>query len=291
MKSDFKNQKCFFVSDVHGNQERYKKLFSCISEEKPALVLMGGDLFPSSLNAINSLSDDTFISQYFFQEIKQLKETLQNDFPAIVLISGNDDPILLEDELYQGEKEGFWLYLNNRIVQYQEYFIYGYPYVPPTPFLVKDWEKYDVSRYVDPGSVSPEDGYRSCNVAKNDIQYGTIKKDLAEKSNEINTDKLICLFHSPPYKCNLDRAALDGKMIDHAPLDVHVGSIAIREFFELRKPYVGLHGHIHESARLTGIWKDIVGETPVFSAAHDGTELALVRFDLNDLSSVTRELL
>jgi len=31
--------------------------------------------------------------------------------------------------------------------------------VPPTPFLLKDWEKYDVSAYVDPGCVSPEEGY------------------------------------------------------------------------------------------------------------------------------------
>lgn len=291
MKPGFKNQNCFFVSDIHGNQKQYEKLFSCIKEEKPSLVLMGGDLFPSSLNAINSLSDETFISQYFLPEIKKLKGALQDEFPVIMLISGNDDPILFEDELRSGETEEDWLYLNNRIVHYQEYSIFGYPYVPPTPFLIKDWEKYDVSRYVDPGCVSPEEGYRNFKVAQNEIKYGTIKKDIAEKSRGINVEKLICLFHSPPYKCHLDRAALDGKMIDHVPLDVHVGSIAIREFFEEKKPYLGLHGHIHESARLTGEWKDIIGDTPVFTAAHDGNELSLLRFALDDLSTVSRELL
>jgi len=40
------------------------------------------------------------------------------------------------------------------------------------------------------------------------------------------------VLHSPPYDTGLDRAALDGRSVDHAPLDVHVGSIAIRRFIE-----------------------------------------------------------
>ena len=68
--------------------------------------------------------------------------------------------------------------------------------------------------------------------------------------------------------------------MDHAPLDVHVGSIAIRRFIEARQPLVTLHGHVHESARLTGAWQDRIGRTVCLSAAHDGPELALVRFDL-----------
>jgi len=43
---------------------------------------------------------------------------------------------------------------------------------------------------------------------------------------------------------------------------------------------VTLHGHVHESARLTGAWQDRIGRTVCLSAAHDGPELALVRFDL-----------
>ena len=75
------------------------------------------------------------------------------------------------------------------------------------------------------------------------------------------------------------------------PLDVHVGSIAIRRFIEDRQPLVTLHGHVHESARLTGSWRDTIGRTHLFSAAHDGPELALVRFDLGDIASATRELI
>ncbi len=39
--------KSFFVSDIHGNKNRYKILFERIIEEKPKVVFFGGDLYPS----------------------------------------------------------------------------------------------------------------------------------------------------------------------------------------------------------------------------------------------------
>ena len=88
----------------------------------------------------------------------------------------------------------------------------------------------------------------------------------------------------------LDRVANDGRMIDSVPLDLHVGSIAIRRFIEERQPLLTLHGHIHESARLTGSWRDRLGRTHAFGAAHDGPELALVQFDLSNLGAARRDL-
>jgi Icc-related predicted phosphoesterase len=101
----------------------------------------------------------------------------------------------------------------------------------------------------------------------------------------------ILLFHTPPYQTALDRAALDGRMIDSVPLDVNVGSIAVRRLIEHRQPLASLHGHIHESARLTGSWREKIGATWAFSAAHDGPELALIRFDPDALDNATRSLL
>jgi len=83
---------------------------------------------------------------------------------------------------------------------------------------------------------------------------------------------------------------LDGKRVEHVPLDVHVGSIAIQRFIAGRQPLVTLHGHVHDSARLTGSWRDTIGRTHLFSAAHDGPELALVRFDPDVPENATRDL-
>jgi Icc-related predicted phosphoesterase len=74
-------------------------------------------------------------------------------------------------------------------------------------------------------------------------------------------------------------------------VDVHVGSIAIARFLRDRQPRIALCGHVHESARLTGAWRDRVGRTHVFSAAHDGPELALVRFAPARPDDATRELI
>jgi Icc-related predicted phosphoesterase len=169
--------------------------------------------------------------------------------------------------------------------------VYGYQYVPPTPFRLKDWERYDVSRYTDPGCVSPEDGARSVPVPENDVRHSTIEQDLRRLTAEQDLAEAILLFHTPPYRTKLDRAALDGKSVDHAPLDVHVGSIAVQRFIEARQPLLTLHGHVHESARITGDWRDRIGRTRMFSAAHHGQELALVRFDPARLDKASRELL
>ena len=98
------------------------------------------------------------------------------------------------------------------------------------------------------------------------------------------------LFHSPPYKTKLDRAALDGKMFDHVPLDVHIGSIAVQRMIEKKQPFLTLHGHVHESASITGAWKDKIGNTCMFSAAHNESELALVRFHPENIKNASREL-
>ncbi|MEJ2050916.1 MAG: hypothetical protein P8Y60_13960 [Calditrichota bacterium] len=79
--------------------------------------------------------------------------------------------------------------------------------------------------------------------------------------------------------------------IDHCPLDTHIGSIAIKQFIESRQPLITLHGHVHESARITGRWQDKIGRTYCFSAAHDGPELAVIRFDLNEPEKAERLLI
>jgi len=120
--------------------------------------------------------------------------------------------------------------------------------------------------------------------------YTTISDDLKKLAGDDPMDNAIFLFHTPPYKTNLDRAALDNKKIDHVPLDVHVGSIAVKSFIEERQPLITLHGHVHESARITGSWKDRIGRTHAFSAAHDGKELALIRFNPEQPERASRQL-
>ncbi len=212
-------------------------------------------------------------------------------YPEIFIILGNDDPRSEEAAFVDVSESGLWKYIHQRIVPFMDYQIMGYAFVPPTPYPLKDWERYDVSRYVDPGSFSPEEGRRTVPVAANEIRYGTMRDDLEKLVGSASLELTVCFFHSPPYETRLDRAPLDRARVEHVPLDVHVGSIAIRRFIEEHQPLLTLHGHVHEAARLTSSWRDRLGRTPMFNAAHDGPELSLVSFDLGDLDHATRELL
>ena len=288
-----KSHVCFFVSDLHGSYARYQKLFEEIRKDLPQAVFIGGDILPGAhyFSTAAEKEGHHFVEHYLQKKFAELKAEIKEAYPRIFIILGNDDSRSEEEYVVDTEKLGIWEYIHNKKTKFKDYSIHGYAYIPPSPFLLKDWEKYDVSRYVDPGSVSPEEGFRSVNVPRNTIKHSTISEDLILLVGNQDLSRAIFLFHAPPYKTKLDRAALDDKKIDHVPLDPHVGSIAIQRFIEERQPLLTLHGHIHESTRLTGSWKDRMGNTHMFSAAHDGPELALVRFDLKDLDKATRQLL
>jgi len=285
--------RCFFVSDLHGQVPRYQKLFAAIAAEKPQAVFLGGDLLPHGLDQSWSASQPAgdFIEVILRSGFAQLQQNLGPAYPRVFLIPGNDDPRSQEPALNGPQRAGLWEYAHNRKLALDTFAVLGYACVPPTPFLLKDWERYDVSRFVDPGCLSPEEGQRTVPVPAHEIRHTTIADELARLADQDDLSRAVCLFHSPPYQTQLDRAALDGKVVDHVPLDVHVGSIAIQRFLSEQQPLASLHGHVHESTRLTGHWWERIGRTHAFNAAHDGPELALVRIDLDDLGQATRELL
>lgn len=256
-------------------------------------MFLGGDLFPSGLGRIREGQrfQGGFLDGLLVSELSRIRGHLGRDYPRIFLILGNDDGKSEEDAIRGGAESGLWEYIHSECRSVDGFSVYGYAYVPPTPFLLKDWERYDVSRYVPPGGVSPEEGIRSVDAAEHWVRYGTIKSDLEELTSGADLSRSVMLFHTPPYETKLDRAATDGKSVDHVPLDLHVGSIAVRRFIETRRPLLTLHGHIHESASITGSWRDRIGSTLCFSAAHDGPELALVRFDLENPEKAERVLI
>jgi uncharacterized protein len=282
--------RCLFVSDLHGRLERYEKLLVTAAAERPAALFLGGDLLPPGAPPLPGGADD-FLLDWLGARLEDLRTRLGGAYPRVFAIFGNDDPRAEEASLAELEARGLLVHAHGRRVQLGAFPVYGYACVPPTPFALKDWERYDVSRFVDPGSVSPEEGYRSVPVPDGDAKWGTIAGDLVALAGGDDLARAVFLFHSPPYRTKLDRAALDGRAVEHVPLDLHVGSIAIRRFIAERQPLVTLHGHVHETARLAGSWQDRIGTTVCLSAAHDGPELALVRFDLESPEAATRELL
>ncbi len=278
---------CLFVSDLHGHVEKYRKLFGAALSLRPRAIFIGGDILPH-FGWLETPTD--FVRKHLLAELERLRSRLGAEYPRVFAILGNDDPRVNEESLIEGAAAGLLSYVHMKKEQLDKWTVYGYAMTPPSPFRLKDWEQYDVSRYVDPGSVSPEEGVRSVPVEPSEVRHATIAADLEQLTGMDDLGNAVLLFHAPPYGSVLDRAPLEGKSVDHVPLDLHIGSVAIRRFIEERQPLLTLHGHAHESARITGQWREHIGRTLALSAAHDGRELALVRLDLENPDGATREL-
>ena len=137
---------CFFVSDLHGDETRYRKLFDAIAREHPAAVFLGGDLLPSGLFRMAgppSLHRD-FIGDFLAPRFLELRERLGAARPEVFVILGNYDARAEEAAVLEAATHGAWHYVHFRRLPLGAFDVCGYACVPPTPFLLKDWERYDV---------------------------------------------------------------------------------------------------------------------------------------------------
>lgn len=284
---------CYFVSDLHGDKNKYELLVKEIARKKPSFLFLGGDLLPhvkisekqKSLSASNPQFSPSpsppfppsFTDTYLIPLFKHLQDQLGCNYPEVYLILGNDDYKADLPGFERGAEKELWKLLNNSKVKFGPYWIYGYSYVPPTPFRLKDWEKYDIDNSVPVGAISPEDGFRS--VPVDDVN--TIKEDLQLLTGAEKLDKSIFILHSPPFGTHLDKI----------PGNISIGSKAIAEFIAERQPYITLHGHAHESSSITGIWHQQFNYTHSFSAAWDGKGLSLVIFQIDNPAMCERKIL
>lgn len=231
-----------YATDLHGEIHAYEKFLELASGKNVVAGVIGGDIGPF----LNVIGDIALHQREFieFYLIPRIRDFKKKHNKEVFLIMGNDDLKVNEDILEKGEKAGLYKIINQKSYKIGEKFIAGYSYVNETPFLLKDWEK-------------PED---------------KIKKDLDALAKKSDPKKTIYVMHAPPLGTNLD-VIFSG---------THVGSSAIRKFILEHEPYLTLHGHIHESYQMTGIWKDVIGKSQM---VNPGKENFLV-FDINNLKTM-----
>jgi Icc-related predicted phosphoesterase len=251
--------KVLYTSDLHGQIHLYHELLEIASSCSAKIVALGGDLFPSfpSTKRYGDIipSQKTFILEFL---VPFLKKTLQRTATKqIFLIPGNWD--LSYPYLFKEPIEGI-IDLDRRSHRLENgYEFIGYPFVPPTPFRPKEYEKMDdpeapwplqkIPSYVrssdQTDQLIPIDPYLYLK------QRETIGEDLNRLSKPLDFKKTIYMMHSPPFATRLD--LIQGKQSG--------GSRSIKAFIEKNQPLLTLHGHIHESPELSGSYFDRIGET------------------------------
>ncbi len=125
-----------FTSDLHGSKKKYEFLFNNILIIKPAVVFLGGDLMGLAAKAQNDAipTGEDFLYDYLAMNLQKIRDELKNEYPAIFVILGNDDPKIHEAALLDISTTGLLTYVHELKVNFQAYNVIGYSYVPPPLF-------------------------------------------------------------------------------------------------------------------------------------------------------------
>lgn len=265
-----------YTADLHGNKKQYQKLFNYAKKTKPDAIIIGGDITPKDPKLRTIELQKAFLKNFLLASIKKFNET--NPETSVMLIMGNDDFKANYFYLKENEKKFKYIVLDNKPIKWKAYFVIGYSYVPYTPFKYKDWEKADLideketdrKDIILSGIKSTNNGFIKHNIDL-DQREDSIEQDLNNILKEINATKTIMVVHTPPHNTSLDLIH-DGR---------HVGSKALKKIIEEKQPALTLHGHIHESVKVSGKFIEKIGNTISISPGNDHLTEQLVIIEIN----------
>src|SRR5262249_18480005 len=193
---------------------------------------------PDQLLAMRSDPDqldrafEQVISKTLERWISMAEDRLRAAGLPCLVMPGNDDPPWVRRLLDQAE----WLQqAEERIVEFGPYQVLSLGYSTPTP-----WGS--------PGEITEDEA----------------RGELSPRAGRVDPGRRVLFnLHHPPFGTATDRAfKLDGdlriKTAGGEPLQVPVGSHAIRESIEEVQPVVALCGHIHESRATSKLGRTIV---------------------------------
>lgn len=247
-----------FCSDMHGNLMQYSKILQHAAGSGFDALVLGGDLCPKGIGG-EMQHQREFFETYLIPRLREFK--LQNPHIRIFLMLGNDDWAGNLYMLADHEGEIFDILGDDDFDLGDGFKIVGYPYVPITPFRIKDWEKWDLADRGRREKIELEKdihvkGFRSWNMHYEGFEFHlndepSIEKDMERLFKRTKPAKTVYVFHSPPYNTNLDMTYSGD----------HVGSLSIRMAIEKHHPFLTLHGHIHESVEMSKEYTDRLGKT------------------------------
>ena len=232
--------KILYVTDLHGDKNKYRKSFEIAVEKKITVIVNGGDMLPKL--GERHLDQPAFINGFLRDYFKELQE---HNITYLTML-GNDD-LLSVDGLFEQVCDEFG---NVHNIAGKKVLIGGYEFIGMNnilehPFGCKDrviTEKdYIPQRQLSYfAGISNEYGY---DRIFNWLEYSKtelplmcdILQELPEPENQKQT---IYVMHMPPEGLRL------GQLLYQ---DLDIGSVDIYEFLKSKQPLLSLHGHIHES--------------------------------------------
>jgi Icc-related predicted phosphoesterase len=245
-----------YVTDLHGWTGAYERIAAIAQEEEITTVVNGGDMLPHGRDLV--FTQRRFMEEYLGPYLERLGACGVSYYGML----GNDDcRAVLPDWLdlvrtsprLHDLTEG-WLPLADRLA------ICGCNYIPDPPFRLKDWSVLDTRDYHRPSQhpdplISRGDRLELVDDMEAFFQARPTLEDLlnAIAARTACWERAVLVCHAPPR----------GTGLGNISTDTDVGSAAVRAWIKRYQPLLTLHGHIHESCRITGIDTVKIGRTTV----------------------------
>jgi Icc-related predicted phosphoesterase len=240
------------ISDLHGLRPRFEKAKKLLRKGIKKL-LIAGDIATLGYPEVQQAN-----VRQNFEFLLQGERNVE-----VYAIPGNDDWKIVKETLQEFPE--VTIPTDRAYSLDNDFSIVGYPYVPITPFNVKDYEKWDNSEYPELPMDSADlkdalinfginlDGLKSKGQELFDFQFDpqdrteTISKDLMQIRQLSDPELTVYLFHCTPY---LENEAF------------HFGSRSITDFIKNNYPWITIHGHSHTAVdRMKGKFIFEIGNT------------------------------
>jgi len=268
-----------FTSDLHGQTALYEQALALVAAHRPRALLLGGDLAPHGAGLEGLERQRVFFHGFFVEFARRLAEGSPDT--RLMVLMGNDD-WAANFPLLERAHGTLWSVIHARVTELDGWQVAGCSWVPITPFAMKDWERWEDGADERPRRL---DGLRSAGGALEPWAFDpahrapTIAEALESLAPELEPSRCVLVSHSPPLDTHCD--------MTHA--GQHVGSRALRAFVARTKPPLVLSGHIHESARRSGQWRDSIGDSTIVNPGQFGTSrLCAVWFDPGRIGDTLR---
>ncbi len=264
-----------FTTDLHGRVNLYEQADELARRSGADVLILGGDMLPDGEMSNPGPAQTGFVRGWFAEWVRRLSRKLPGC--RVATIFGNHDWLCALEAMDRLDAEGLLTVLRpDRPAEFGGWKVLGFSLSPPSPFFTKDLERLDR-----PGDSPPVAGGGRWDPATQSVVPAlapdhftsgpTIQEELA---NVIPVNgQWILVSHAPPFDSGLD-LLITGES---------VGSRAVREFIEQRRPAISLHGHLHDSPYRSGRFYEQIGETISINPGQGAARLAAVTFDPDDV--------
>lgn len=267
--------KILFVTDLHGNEAKYRRVFDNAIKHRATSVVNGVDMLPSNGDLHGSQREfiEDFLSPYFAGYEKAGIHHLG--------FLGNDD-LKIHDGAFNDacRKYKHAVNLAQRRFELGKFEFIGMNCVTDYPFRLKDRCRRDGQGYIfqeqfGSGLLSTPEGFKELKDWRAYAEgLPDMGQELSALPKPLNPAKAVYVIHMPPSGLGLDIISSGER----------VGSVSVRRFIEKTAPLLTLHGHIHESPDMNGRWKAKAGNTVCVQPGQAKTTLTYVLIDLSNIA-------